>query len=178
MNIDPLTEEYNTWSPYTFSGNRVIDARELEGLEPHSIHNSYSDAVSNFAQYYNGYSMEEKVEVATNFYQNQDGTYSYAHPMKFASDSADPSQVKIPEGTTFLGSAHTHGVNDKIQLMTSESHSGNPIEANGLSPEKILSLIEKGFIMQNEANAPSPYDRDFVKNIDSKNIKITYKTIK
>jgi len=34
MNIDPLTEKYNTWSPYVFSGNRVIDARELEGLEP------------------------------------------------------------------------------------------------------------------------------------------------
>ncbi len=34
MSVDPLAEKYNTWSPYTFSGNRVIDARELEGLEP------------------------------------------------------------------------------------------------------------------------------------------------
>ena len=34
FNVDPLSEKYNTWSPYTFSGNRVIDARELEGLEP------------------------------------------------------------------------------------------------------------------------------------------------
>ncbi len=33
MSIDPLTEEYNTWSPYVFSGNRVIEAKELEGLE-------------------------------------------------------------------------------------------------------------------------------------------------
>ncbi|KFF11700.1 hypothetical protein IW15_15965 [Chryseobacterium soli] len=32
--MDPLTEKYNTWSPYAFSGNRVVDARELEGLEP------------------------------------------------------------------------------------------------------------------------------------------------
>lgn len=37
FNIDPLTEKYNTWSPYTFSGNRVIDARELEGLEPYIV---------------------------------------------------------------------------------------------------------------------------------------------
>lgn len=35
--VDPLTEKYNTWSPYTFSGNRVIDARELEGLEPYIV---------------------------------------------------------------------------------------------------------------------------------------------
>jgi RHS repeat-associated protein len=37
ISIDPLTEKYNTWSPYAFSGNRVIDARELEGLEPYII---------------------------------------------------------------------------------------------------------------------------------------------
>ncbi|WP_299523968.1 RHS repeat-associated core domain-containing protein, partial [Winogradskyella sp.] len=34
FNIDPLTEDYMDWGPYVFSGNRVIDARELEGLEP------------------------------------------------------------------------------------------------------------------------------------------------
>ena len=37
MSIDPLTEEYHTWSPYVFSGNRVVDARELEGLEPYLV---------------------------------------------------------------------------------------------------------------------------------------------
>jgi len=34
FNIDPLTEDYTDWGPYIFSGNRVIDAWELEGLEP------------------------------------------------------------------------------------------------------------------------------------------------
>ncbi|WP_238567926.1 DUF6443 domain-containing protein [Flavobacterium sp. ASV13] len=37
MSIDPLTEDYETWSPYVFSGNRVIDSRELEGLEPEAV---------------------------------------------------------------------------------------------------------------------------------------------
>jgi RHS repeat-associated protein len=37
MSIDPLTEEYHTWSPYVFSGNRVVDSRELEGLEPVNV---------------------------------------------------------------------------------------------------------------------------------------------
>ncbi|WP_048508595.1 DUF6443 domain-containing protein [Chryseobacterium angstadtii] len=36
FNVDPLAEDYNTWSPYVFSGNRVVDSRELEGLEPFS----------------------------------------------------------------------------------------------------------------------------------------------
>lgn len=33
MNIDPLAEKYAYQSPYNFSENRVIDCRELEGLE-------------------------------------------------------------------------------------------------------------------------------------------------
>jgi RHS repeat-associated protein len=32
--IDPLTAKYPFYSPYAFSGNRVIDMIELEGLEP------------------------------------------------------------------------------------------------------------------------------------------------
>jgi hypothetical protein len=34
LSIDPLASEYPFYSPYAFSGNRVIDAVELEGLEP------------------------------------------------------------------------------------------------------------------------------------------------
>jgi RHS repeat-associated protein len=32
--VDPLSKKYPFYSPYAFSGNRVIDAVELEGLEP------------------------------------------------------------------------------------------------------------------------------------------------
>src|SRR5690606_41192474 len=44
MSVDPLTEEYQTWSPYVFSGNRVIDARELEGLEPKLLTDLWNSA--------------------------------------------------------------------------------------------------------------------------------------
>ena len=33
MSLDPLAEKYNYQSPYNFSENRVVDGRELEGLE-------------------------------------------------------------------------------------------------------------------------------------------------
>lgn len=33
MSIDPLAEKYSYQSPYNFSENRVVDSRELEGLE-------------------------------------------------------------------------------------------------------------------------------------------------
>lgn len=38
MSVDPLAEKYAYQSPYNFSENRVIDARELEGLEAFIIH--------------------------------------------------------------------------------------------------------------------------------------------
>lgn len=34
LSVDPLTASYPFYTPYSFSGNRVIDAVELEGLEP------------------------------------------------------------------------------------------------------------------------------------------------
>tara|TARA_B100000929_G_C15435829_1_gene396325 strand:+ start:41 stop:580 length:540 start_codon:yes stop_codon:yes gene_type:complete len=37
FNVDPLTEKYMDWAPYVFSGNRVIDTKELEGLEPYVV---------------------------------------------------------------------------------------------------------------------------------------------
>ena len=91
MSIDPLTEEYHTWSPYVFSGNRVIDSRELEGLEPHSVHSSLDDASKNFGQQYNGLSIRMKGEVSTVFYSKTvDGvtSYSYVNPIGYPGSGA------------------------------------------------------------------------------------------
>lgn len=41
--VDPLADKYPFYSPYAFSGNRVLDAVELEGLEPSSIHIYFID---------------------------------------------------------------------------------------------------------------------------------------
>lgn len=35
--VDPLTHQYPYYTPYQFSGNRVIDMIELEGLEPKPV---------------------------------------------------------------------------------------------------------------------------------------------
>lgn len=35
--VDPLTEKYPFWTPYSFSGNIVINSAELEGLEPSTV---------------------------------------------------------------------------------------------------------------------------------------------
>ena len=38
FSVDPLIADYPFYSPFAFSGNRVIDSFELEGLEPNNMH--------------------------------------------------------------------------------------------------------------------------------------------
>jgi len=126
FNIDPLTEEYVDWGPYVFSGNRVIDARELKGLEPHTIHDTKIKAVLNFAIQYNGLSIRESSEIVTKLYTTVvDGVkvYSYTTPSFGTQKQANPKNAEpIPEGATPEGIAHTHGSdrNARIDLGNGE----------------------------------------------------------
>lgn len=45
MCIDPLVEKYAYQSPYNFSENRVIDSRELEGLEAYAVFNKSTNTM-------------------------------------------------------------------------------------------------------------------------------------
>jgi RHS repeat-associated protein len=157
MSIDPLTEEYHTWSPYVFSGNRVMDSRELEGLEPHSVHKSLQEAARNFSTQYNGYSIRENVEVATQFYKNECGEFSYTTPQKFTTSLSDPTQANdFPPSTIMVGDGHTHGADDNFNVLINKETSGNPlINPKGLDIEKI-----KDFDIQNGSNAPSGQDKE------------------
>ncbi len=81
--VDPLTAKYPFYSPYAFSGNRVIDMVELEGLEPASTQTGFylwrnmstddiEKHLEKLAEAYNGKFLAyetELVEGTTNFYQ-------------------------------------------------------------------------------------------------------------
>jgi RHS repeat-associated protein len=46
MNIDPLTEDYYDYTPYQFSSNQPVHAREIEGLESANDKNKQREAVT------------------------------------------------------------------------------------------------------------------------------------
>jgi len=111
FNIDPLAETYPTWGPYVFSGNRVIDARELEGLEPYVLFNTRENAAINFGQQYNGKSIKQNTEYASIIYaQKVDGKlyYAYKNPSGGAQDKASTT-IDSPAGTSPVAAIHTHG---------------------------------------------------------------------
>ncbi len=140
--VDPLTEQYTDWGPYVFSGNRVIDARELEGLEPHSVHKTLNGAATNFGQQYNGRSIINGVEYSSRFYsstRNGVTTYSYVEPLEgsgYGVGIPDPST--IPEGGTNAGDIHSHG-DDEVETIEGETDADNVP-----SDQDIQSTIEGG----------------------------------
>lgn len=122
FNIDPLTEDYMDWGPYVFSGNRVIDARELEGLEPHTVHKTLDGAAKNFAEQYNGISIRASREIGTLFYSKieSDGStvYSYTIPFMGGGGLVKPRDAEaIPTDAENVGTGHTHGSDGNIETL-------------------------------------------------------------
>mgnify|MGYP002735522834 CR=1 FL=1 len=122
MTIDPLTEEYHTWSPYVFNSNRVIDARELEGLEPHSVHKTLDEAATNFAEQYNGISIRSGREAGALLYStissNGNTIYSYTTPYLGTAGFVNPNDAEaIPENTVQVGDIHTHANDGNIEAI-------------------------------------------------------------
>jgi len=114
MGIDPLAEEYDTWTPYAFSGNRVIDSRELEGLEPYRLFKTEEEAALNWGEQYNDDSIRDSKEYGSMIGKSKvkgKVRYSYGPPVKSkSSNSVTPSPA--PNGTIATADIHSHGSYD------------------------------------------------------------------
>jgi hypothetical protein len=111
MSIDPLTEEYTDWSPYVFSGNRVIDARELEGLEPYRLFDTEEEAALNWGEQYNGRSIHASREYGSTIGTRKiKGKIKYSYgPPKISKSSHSVTPSSAPKGTTASADIHSHG---------------------------------------------------------------------
>ncbi len=128
MSIDPLTEKYVDWSPYVFSGNRVIDARELEGLEPYVLYGTPEAASENFVMRNNAISIVTRKEISANIYQTTDekgaAAYAYTTPVVGSQGKVNVSKnTPIPEGTVLNAITHLHGEFNKE--LTREGFDGD-----------------------------------------------------
>lgn len=65
FSVDPLTKKYPFYSPYAFSGNRVIDAIELEGLEPWKVNTDNGESTTVYGPYKNQASAQSSVNTIT-----------------------------------------------------------------------------------------------------------------
>ena len=110
---DPLTSEYPFYSPYQFSGNILINAVELEGLEPNVLFKTQDQAAVNFGKYYNDNSIREGIEYGASIYKVTDADtkkvmYAYNEATPGSSHKVAPNE-SVPEGSVLVATVHTHG---------------------------------------------------------------------
>lgn len=138
--IDPLTSKYPYYSPYSFSGNRVIDMIELEGLEP-------AETGLNFSMKVNLSNFKGKSGSSLSF---SAGGYIKKGGLQWGSNySLTLSSNEL--GTSGFGKNIVFG--SISQSLTLGSGSGNPLPLqtfNGLSSTSISNSYKYSFtIAQN-----------------------------
>jgi Domain of unknown function (DUF4329) len=137
FSIDPLAKKYPFYSPYSFSGNRVIDAIELEGLEPYILFKTENDAAMNFGGQFNGKSIKLGVEFAANIYRKvaADGKtyYYYDDPNKgtAAGSSSSFGIIEWFKGGKKTATIHSHGE----YLPTYDNNNFSPQDNKGAESE-------------------------------------------
>ena len=126
--VDPISHKYPFYSPYSFSGNRVIDAVELEGKEPRITVTDKSTGCT-FIKVY-GYGNIESVLIVQTYeakvhYINPDGSEEYLGSVNVTRDGW------YSNGTDASG-------NSILRNRTTE-----PSDKNNISTEVGLEYSEK-----------------------------------
>jgi RHS repeat-associated protein len=108
--IDPLVSSYPFYSPYAFSGNEVIAAVEIEGLEPGRMFETPREAAIDWAFHYADQSIRSNKEYASCIYVVKEGDvvkYTYSKPnIGSAHNSKIPDS---PNGEKIVAEVHSHG---------------------------------------------------------------------
>ncbi|MBI3136212.1 MAG: hypothetical protein HYZ14_16175 [Bacteroidetes bacterium] len=150
--VDPLTSKYPFYSPYTFSGNRVIDATELEGQEPVTIHGTWSNP---WAWGYMGWAMQMLAPAqwsSTDMYGHQwSGWNNSKHREKGARSLEKSLDIMFKSGRydnkPLMIMTHSHGrqvavtyINNNIHKLKESGKEVVLITLNGPSrPDYVLS---------------------------------------
>ena len=121
--VDPLFKKYAYYSPYVFSGNRVIDAIDLEGSQPKQKRQSNTTVVDNVTVTKNG-AIVDKVEKLISI--NRQGHY-------MVEENVTTGKKTIITG--YEGSA-------LVQYKVRYTYIPRPSSENGLQYYKKTTIVE------------------------------------
>ena len=139
--VDPLTEKYNTWSPYVFSGNRVVDSRELEGLEP--VDYRADDNCTNLVVVNLGYDGQNRPEGSTQNVGPDDalGTIQGSGGLDvvhYASSQTQSTQNDMLGTIKSFQSAHPEG---KVIMVGHSGGADNNVELAKNNPDVKINMM-------------------------------------
>jgi len=136
LSIDPMYKEYPFYSPYAFSGNRVIDAVELEGLQPGILFGTPDAAATNYGTFYGDNSLRANQEYGSTIYKvvNSKGVAQYAYSTANIGTTGETVSVSsAPKGTTPVADIHTHAAYTFGKYLDNVFSGAHPTSAANLS---------------------------------------------
>ncbi|WP_146744006.1 RHS repeat domain-containing protein [Aequorivita antarctica] len=150
--VDPLAHDYPWLSTYQFSGNRVIDAVELEGLETYLIHGTIGfssdpnyDPSGYFSTLYSDFG-RERTGLQDVYTQNWGGAFN---PYSRKRGGRELAELIIGTNKFEEGANVFSPLKPKPILMIGHSHGGNVgIEAANLLVDHYISELDKGNISE------------------------------
>ena len=108
--VDPLFKKFPILTPYSFSGNEVIGAIELEGLEPNRLFGSPREAVMDWAFRYADESIRDNKEYCSAIYMvNVEGVIMYAYTKPYVGTAHGSEVPDTPNGEVIVSDIHSHG---------------------------------------------------------------------
>ncbi|MBX2828551.1 MAG: hypothetical protein KTR22_10315 [Flavobacteriaceae bacterium] len=139
--VDPLASEYPFYSTYQFSGNRLIDRVELEGMEPtipeylwgtvddfstQSVHGGALMRVDGWWVYTNWDSEADEYHM---FFDYETESWEYFYPIRPSSLSQELSRIASPEFLWGLTKEVGHDVLDGVGLIPGFGEAADGINA-------------------------------------------------
>jgi len=108
--VDPFASKYPFFSPYAFSGNRIIDAVELEGLQPGVLFDTPREAALDWGFHYADESVRNNKEYASCIYVvKSEGVIKYAYSEPNIGTAHKSNVPDSPNGEEIVADVHSHG---------------------------------------------------------------------
>ncbi|MDQ0780246.1 putative alpha/beta-fold hydrolase [Chryseobacterium sp. W4I1] len=134
FNIDPLSEKYAYQSHYNFSENRVIDAKELEGLEAVKINDGTKNLIITVKGWQGGNPDPGKTQ--TKYYDKT----SFVGALQKAFGSRSDTQVAVFDGS--MNSRTPNDISTSIKDFRETSPDGKLILAgHSLGADNIVNVV-------------------------------------
>ena len=148
QSIDPLASSYPAWSPYAYVLQNPFTFSDPDGRFPFQLFRSPDAAAKDFGYFYNNYSIEANVELASTIYEKRgrDGRlyYAYTPAAQGGVDWSNPKDAPAPARRRVVGDVHTHGA--EISRYDNNNFSG--ADLRGIRKDKHIGFVvtPKGYL--------------------------------